>query len=417
MSPDQLLEAQRQHLRIWLPLIAQSIPFYRERLGEECLHKDFDLTWEAFRRFPLLTRTDLRGQGDRLQNPAPGPAFQPVSSTSTSGSTGQPITTWASHATGMLLNELRLRLIADNRLDPNRDAAFITTPLSSGAADPPEGKIAGPWAPPLGNGVGLILDLRADPNDQLAWLQRKAPSYLTTYPSNLLALLKLSERQGITLPHMQAVMLSSEPISDELRQLCRTQWGARCIGTYSASECGLMAMEVADEEGYVVQAENVLVEVLDEQGRLCGPGEVGRVVVTTLHDALRPLVRYEIGDYAEVGQLTTNSQGVARLRRIVGRQRTMVRLPDGRRVWPFFHLSSLVEVTALEQWQLLQKRDLSLEVRVVTRRPLEPEEEERVRRVVEEALPGLPITLRPVEEVERAPGGKYVELLSECDES
>ena len=52
--------------------------------------------------------------------------------------------------------------------------------------------------------------------------------------------------------------------------------------------------------GYHVAAESVLLEVVDETGRL-RPGEIGRVVVTPLHNFAMPLIRCAIGDYAEVG--------------------------------------------------------------------------------------------------------------------
>src|SRR5690606_17198887 len=81
--------------------------------------------------------------------------------------------------------------------------------------------------------------------------------------------------------------------------------------------------------------------------------------------------------------------GFPRLRRIVGRQRSMVRLPDGRCIWPFFEFAPLIEFGAIEQWQLVQKRDGRLVVRLVTRRPLSLDEEQRVRSVVEAALPGI----------------------------
>src|SRR5690606_7290 len=99
-------------------------------------------------------------------------------------------------------------------------------------------------------------------------------------------------------------------------------------------ETGLLAPQVETASSYLVQSESAIVEVLREDGSPCEPGEIGRVVVTTLQDLLRPLVRYEVGDYAELGSPpepgSERLAGFPRLRRIVGRQRSMVRLPDGR---------------------------------------------------------------------------------------
>ena len=93
----------------------------------------------------------------------------------------------------------------------------------------------------------------------------------------------------------------------------------------------------------------------------------------------------------------------------------MIRLPDGRRIWPFFEFAPLIEMGALAQWQLVQRRDGSLLVRLVAKRTLSEDEEARIRGVVEEALPGLRPELSYVPSIERTARGKYLEVVSERD--
>ena len=45
------------------------------------------------------------------------------------------------------------------------------------------------------------------------------------------------------------------------------------------------------------------------------PGEIGRLVVTRLHHFATPLLRYDIGDYAEVGDACPCGRGLPVLRR------------------------------------------------------------------------------------------------------
>ncbi len=49
-----------------------------------------------------------------------------------------------------------------------------------------------------------------------------------------------------------------------------------------------------------VQAENVLVEIVDEAGQACAAGDVGHLVVTTLHNFASPLFRYDTGQRASL---------------------------------------------------------------------------------------------------------------------
>ena len=115
------------------------------------------------------------------------------------------------------------------------------------------------------------------------------------------------------------------------RATCQQVFGVKVVDMYSSQEVGYIALQCPEHEHYHVQAENLLVEVLAEDGRGCGPGEVGRVVVTTLHNFAMPLLRYDIGDYAEVGASCPCGRGLGVLTRILGRQRNLLVLPDGRR--------------------------------------------------------------------------------------
>ncbi len=417
LSPEALREDQREHLGQFLRYAHRAVPFYRDRLVNAA-RLGRDLPWEVFRQIPTMTRADIREQGARLRVERVPPGFEPVAAITTSGSTGRPITTHTTRAFGRLMQAVRMRWHEWHEHDYELSTAFISDPTPPGVADPPEGVTTAPWAHPYGTGPSFRLNLRADVADQLAWLEHKRPAYLSTYPSNLQALLKLAQERGTRLPGLRDVIVSSEPVSDQLRELTRAVWGARLIATYSASEVGAIAFQAPRGDQYLVQAESVLVEILDEADNPCPPGAVGRVVITTLQDALRPLVRYEVGDYAVAGEPDeAEGRGLPVLRRIVGRERAMVRLPDGRTVWPFFELSEMVALEALSQWQLAQRRDHSLEVRLVTKRPLAPDEEALVRRVVTEAVTApLPLSIRYVEGIERTARGKFVEFVSEFDE-
>ena len=56
--------------------------------------------------------------------------------------------------------------------------------------------------------------------------------------------------------------------------------GLELVDQYSSMELGLIATQCPQHRHYHVQAENVFVEILDDSGRPCRPGETGQVVVT-----------------------------------------------------------------------------------------------------------------------------------------
>lgn len=421
-SPAEREAQQLAQLDGFIRLIRAQLPGSASRFTH--IDPKRPLTWRAFRSIPLLTRAALQDAGDSLELPRRPPGFEITGQATTSGSTGTPVTTRSTWGMGALNRAIQIRIQRLHRFDFDATCAFITAPTPAGRADPPHGRSGEAWAAPFGSGRGHQLNLLASTDDQLDWLARLAPKYFATYPSNLHALLLRSRERGVAPRALEQIILSSEPVSPELVQLCRDTWNARVLLTYSSNEVGAMAFGLPDEDELIVQSENVLLEVLRDDGSACEPGEVGRVVVTTLQDFLRPLVRYEIGDYAEVGtpvdaatSLTDASALVRlpRLRRVLGRQRTMITLPDGRRVWPHFEFARLVELGCLRQWQLVQKKDRSLEVRVVPLRELAEADFTTIHRVVADALPGIDARVVCVDAIARSPRGKYLELISELD--
>lgn len=405
---DQTLEQLRRQLEV----VLRELPVYRERFMS-CISSAEELDWSTFERLPVLRREELMSYGRSLDRANVPEAFTARGQVSTSGSTGQPLSTSTFSAARVLAQAMQLRFQRWHGFDFNELTAFITTPTVPSAAHT-EGKPMRGWAGPLGQGTALAMGLLAGPGEQLDWLCRKKPRYLATYPSNLLSLLQESRRTGRVPERIAKVVLSSEPVTSEHREMTREIWGADALGTYSASEVGPIGLAAPDSGQYFLQAENVYCEILRDDDTPCEPGEVGRVVVTTLQDWLRPLFRYEIGDYAEVARVRQDdSMALPRLGRVVGRERSMVRLPDGRRVWPYFELGDLVALKLLRQWQLVQKRDLTIEARVVPERELDGAELERIRAVVVRALPGVSVTVTVRAEIPRTARGKFLEFVSE----
>jgi phenylacetate-CoA ligase len=203
-------------------------------------------------------------------------------------------------------------------------------------------------------------------------------------------------------------------MSDEVREWCRVAWGVPVVDTYSAEEVGYIALQCPAHEHYHVQAESVLVEILDERGAPCTPGQIGRVVITDLHNFATPLVRYDIGDYAEVGEPCPCGRTLPVLRRILGRVRNVLIARDGRRYWPAFGSRALGEIAAIRQHQFVQKAYDLVEARLVVAAPLMAQEEERLRRHVLSRLPeGFRLQIVYRENIPRGAGGKFEEFVSE----
>jgi phenylacetate-CoA ligase len=218
---------------------------------------------------------------------------------------------------------------------------------------------------------------------------------------------------GLRLPRLRHVRTYGEMLRPDARSDVRESWGVEIIDSYSSEELGYIALQCPQCEHYHVQAENLIVEVLDESGEPCRPGDTGRIVVSTLHNFAMPLLRYANGDYAEVGENCACGRGLPVLRRIVGRQRNMVVRPDGVRHWPSFPSESWRDIAPIMQIQLVQDAIDHIEARLVIKRALTDDEDVRLIAVLQDCL-GYPfrITLRQVDDIPRGTGNKYEDFVS-----
>ena len=91
------------------------------------------------------------------------------------------------------------------------------------------------------------------------------------------------------------------------------------------------------------------------------------------------MVRYSLGDMAEASAPCRCGRGLPTVRRIVGRSRNLIRLPTGDRVWPSlggFGPEGYLKALPILQFQIVQTELDLREVRLVTARPLNAEEEQ-----------------------------------------
>ncbi len=251
--------------------------------------------------------------------------------------------------------------------------------------------------------------------EQLAWLERENPGYLLTYPSNLLGLLQHCEASGLRFPGLRQVATMGEVVEPGARAACERVWGVTITDCYSAQELGLIALQCPEHPHYHVQSENVLVEIVDADGKPCAPGRTGRLVITDLHNFAMPLIRYEIGDYAEAGDLCPCGRGLPVIKRIVGRVHNMFTLPSGEQFWPVpFSSKELLAVAPVRQFQFVQKSLDEIEVKLATARDLTEGEEAALRELIGRKLgPDFALRFVYVDEIPRLPSGKFEDFRSE----
>ena len=389
-----------------------SVNFRTRMLAAKLIPTDLS-TPEGLRRLPVLSRRELQTSQDDLFCSMLPQTHAPIKVHHSSGSSGEPVTVRRTAISNLFYHATTLRENIWNQRDFMGALAVIRANLPAGITEMQN------WGEPycllFNTGPVYSQPITTDIGQQVEWLKGINPDYLLTYPTNLVALLQKYEQLNCQLPRLRQIRTVGETLTEEIRESARRVFNVEIADIYSSEEVGTIAVQCPESGLYHIMSESLIVEVLNEQGEPCRPGQIGRVVITDLHNFATPLIRYDVNDYAEVGENCSCGRGLKVLTRIVGRSRNLCLLPDGRRHWPLVGGYLFNKITSIRQHQLIQRSREMIEVRLVTDIPLTPEQEMRLIDLIHQSL-GYPFELKFAyfdEKIPRTEGGKFEEFSCE----
>lgn len=411
-------ERDRQKFRQLHALLSHAgthLAFVKERLLRAGFSPNQPLTQAIWSNIPILTRDEVRANTHCLTiNNVPeghGRSYE----IRTSGSTGMPLTATGTGLVQLFWDALTLREADRHQRDSS--ATFHAIRRTDNSACLPDGAEYDGWGRAF-EGLGArgkvyALDIESDIDGQLDWLSARPPRFLLTYPTNLAALTRRARERKIVFPTLEQLITVSETVTPQLRKEVRKLWGVPVMDLYSAQEVGYIALQATDGDHYNVPEDVIHVEILDEVGHPVAAGETGRVVVTHLHNYAMPLIRYDIGDYAELGERSATGNTQMVLNKILGRSRGMLSFPDGSRHWPHLPYENFVRAAGIKQFQLVQHTVTELEFRCVLDGKLSAPNEDALRTILQDGL-GFPFNIRfsQVESISRSASGKFEDFIS-----
>lgn len=389
---------------------ARQSPLIRQRLEEASLRPGDLASPAGFSRLPLLRRRDLQTAAANLYCASVPPEHGPVHGLRTSGSTGEPVTVRRTGLTDFYWNAFTMR-------DHLWHECQFTQRFSAIRPGLPNHVTLPDWGSPASRlyrtGPAQAIPITAETGQQVEWLAEFSPHILLSFPSVVEAIHRHLSRHGRRLPDLRRVKSIGETLSPGVRGEIETALGVPVVDIYSSHEVGIIAVQCPESDLYHTMSENLIVEILDADGLPAAEGATGRVVITDLHNYATPILRYEIGDYAERGGPCRCGRGLPTIRRILGRERNFVLMPDGTRRYPLVGFVRFREVAPVLQYQFIQHAVEQLEMRLVTETPLDAKQESDLAEIVRKAL-GFSFALRfsyfP-DRIPRAPSGKFEEFI------
>lgn len=190
--------------------------------------------------------------------------------------------------------------------------------------------------------------------DVLPALTRLKPSLLIANPSYLRLIAETMADKGISV-HPKAVRTGGEVTDESARKYLESSFGCEVFDEYSTWDFGHGAWQCKEKEGYHVDADFLIMEVLRD-GEPAAPGERGEIVVTGLLNYAMPMIRYRVGD---VGILDDERCSCGRvfplLKGIEGRIVDCFTLPNGKSVPPKVIMNAVQGTFGVSRYQVVQE--------------------------------------------------------------
>jgi phenylacetate-CoA ligase len=317
----------------------QSVPAYRElwqsagvtpdRLRQVRSASDLStlpvVDKAQLRRFPVAARCALPTSSVRLER--------------TSGSTGEPFTIPLEAASRQRRRLRFLRALLGCGYRPGQRALILTTHEA-----PAFGAVLG-WS---------CVDIALGSEALVERYCELRPRLLYGPLNSLILLARGLESVAARAPRPARVISTAEQLDAADRRRLRAAYGCDPADFYGMSETGLVAVRRPGRRQFTVAGRRFLLEFLDCPG---APG-LERLLVTDLGGGAMPLIRFDTGDLVERDRSHPDSPIVG----FRGRSVDCLRLPDGRLVSPYRITLALEEVAGLRRYQVIQRRDLSVDV-------------------------------------------------------
>ncbi len=295
LDQADLAEYQLRRLNETLRLVTTRSRFYRQRLANNPLALT---TLDDLTRLPLTSAEDVRAdplafvcvsQDDIQRVVTLDEANFPLTTLTTSGTTGQPKRLYFTHDD----QELTIDFfhIGMSTFTAPGDRVLILLP-----GDTP-GSVGDLLATALTR-LGAIPIKHGPMRDATATLdvlQRDKIDVIVGVPTHVLALARQPQAPHVRL---KSVLLSTDHVPQAVKRVIEQKFDCEVYNHYGMTEMGLGGgVDCEARRGYHLREADLLFEIIDPvSGERVPDGEYGEVVFTTLTRRGMPLIRYRTGD-------------------------------------------------------------------------------------------------------------------------
>lgn len=369
-NSDTLLNFQKIHLSSLLLHAYKNVPYYSQILRDAQVIENEKISLSNFNRIPTLKKEIIQANFSQLISR--DYQTRKWQYNSSGGSTGEPV-----------------RFIQDNFYLKWRNATNYYYYKNILGVDEPNVKKILLWGSErdlfqgslglkanfsnwLSNTVFLnsFKMTEKDIETYIKIINSLHPELLRGYAGSLHELCKYIKQKNMTMYCPKFIVSTAENLSDDMRSTIESIFRTKMYNLYGSREVSIIAGECTEGNIHTFTFWNYI-EVLDKDNNPVKVGEEGRVVVTNLFNYSMPLIRYEIGDTAIVGQILCSCGNVLpTLKKVTGRITNHFVLKDGTTIPAefFIHLMGVVCNNGdINKFQVIQEDYNIIRILVVPR--------------------------------------------------
>ena len=405
---DELKELQWKKVKLLIEHAFDSVPFYRQQMNELGVHPSDIGTPDDFKKLPLLTKRDLRErQKDLISNKY---ALASLRVSQTGGSTGEPVKVY--------MDQRRMQFATTDEIWGDGLSGWkIGEPIARLWGAPEIGRVVS-WPRRLFRhhllNPGYMIeayDLNRETFLRFIDNYRKwHPTLIVGYASSLRELSQFLLAEGVKLVSPKAVISTAELLDEHTRCLIKEAFRCPVIDRYGSREIGLIACQCGKGEKYHVNMNRVYLEVIPDNDNETHLDKSGKIVVTDLGNYGMPLIRYEIGDRA---QLSENHECICGMQSdyldyLEGRMFDFLVTADGRKIHGLTFNRHIFQIPGVSQYRLVQESRNLLRIQVIENKPIAGEQIDQLKVLIGEKIGGnTKVEFEKVNSLPKTPGGKY----------
>lgn len=204
-------------------------------------------------------------------------------------------------------------------------------------------------------------------DEAINFIREYKPKIIIGYVGAINEFSNYIREENLYLPPPQAIWVTSSPISKLQRENIQDAFNAPIYDQYGYGEVFSLAAECYKHKGLHVFTDARYIEILDQKGNPCRPGELGRIIITDLKNYCFPIIRYETGDMGKwIKGKCTCGVNFPLIDHIKGRKTDMIKLPSGGMISGDFLTTIFDDYPfAIKSFRIHQYKDHSIHLNVV----------------------------------------------------